>query len=259
MNSRPTRWSATKKVGVGIAAGLTFIGVVVALLNDSVSLHDRFADGPTTSAASSATPSPLSPTREQPKRGSASPSPSGASRAPVCEDASEAPTDCQLPHQFEFYDGACDTDALITWFGGRPDVDVPRASVREVSTGHCEVDLKTSVAGIAKNGFDRDDSSIFRKCVDEKSQSVVACDTRHTAEYVGAAVDGIATRTQCRDAAGAYLGVSVSQRSNELAVRAIAATPVGGANARCMIEVIGAQRLDRTVRGIGTSQLHWVP
>lgn len=169
------------------------------------------------------------------------------------------PTDCQLPHQFEFYAGDCDTAALVRWFGGRPDVDVPRASVREVLTGRCEVDLKTSVAGTAENGFDRDDSSIFRKCVDDRSQSVVACDTRHTAEYVGAAVEGIATETECRDAAGAYLAVAMSQRSNELRVRAIAAKPVGGANARCMIQVIGTQRLDRSVRGIGTSQLHWVP
>ena len=63
----------------------------------------------------------------------------------------------------------------------------------------------------------------------------------------------------CKQDARSYLGVGIDQRSGELRVRAIASPPTKATRERCMIEVIGSQRIDHTVRDLRTSQLHWVP
>lgn len=254
--ARPA-WSGIKKVGVGVVAVLGFLGIAVALLNDSVSLHDRFAG-----TATSSTPTPASQgttSAPAPPSGEASAAPSASSHraAATCKDPDGNPIDCQQPHRYETYDGECNTAGLIAWLGGRSDVDVARGVPRRIATGACEVDLKTSVIGSARGGFERADSSALRKCVDDRSESVVACNAPHNAEYVAADVPGVADDGACRDAAADYLGIGIDRRSTELRVRAIASEPTGDANARCLIQVIGTERLDTSVRGIENRQLKW--
>jgi hypothetical protein len=249
--------SRAKTLLIGLGAALGTLGVIVALVNDSFSLADRFGAMPT--AKSSSQPSlPASPTAigsPSASQGlSHTPLPSAAER---CGSARGELVDCQLPHRYETYVGSCDTGGVVAWLGGRADVDVVRATV-VASDRSCLVDLKTEAVGSASQAFKRGASPAFRRCWDEQSGSLVTCDEPHTHEYIAAAVERIATADQCAEAARTYLEVGIDQRSDELRVSALTEVPAVGDNARCVIEVVGAERLEQSVRAIRNTQLRWV-
>lgn len=195
----------------------------------------------------------------QPARSSSSSSQSAAIQLGCLTGSGGSSIDCELGHGAELFQGSCDTEGLVSWMGGRPDIDVPRGAANARHDGICVADLRVLVEGTAANGFSGANSSVLRKCFDDRTASVVACSQPHTAEYVAAEVGGIADRGACEKAAHSYLGVAIAERSTELRVRVIKSVPKGDDRARCIIEVIGSQRLDRTVRSLRNTQLHWVP
>lgn len=253
------RWTRAKTVVAVVVGAAGFAAALITIVNDGWSLHDRFTPeeaslSPVVAVSPSApeTPPGLRPTRNEIP-------PPTTPRSPDCRLDNGSGVDCQLAHRYEVYHGTCDDEGLVSWLGGRPDIDIPRGAVRGLGDGQCLADLKASVKGMAGNGFARENDSLLRRCFDGRTASVVPCSEPHTGEYVAADVDGIATDGDCAKAARSYLDVAIAQRSDELRVRAIKSPPQDGARARCMIEVIGSQRLDRTVRNLRNSQLHWVP
>lgn len=259
MSTQQRHWPRIKPKVIAAGALVTALGIGVALVNDSFSLLDRFAGGdpsrPPVSMIPSAPTSASNPGPTSPDASNGT-QPSARHTAECTSTAGER-IDCQLPHQYESYDGICDVDGLVSWLGGRSDVDVPRATV-SASDGTCLVDFKVPVTGSGALAFNRADSSVFRKCIDERSRSVVTCAEPHTAEYIAADIAGVADEDACRDAAGDYLAVDIGNRSTELRVRAITSPPADGDNARCVIEVVGTERLAESVRDVKNAQLHWV-
>lgn len=251
------QWTRAKKLIALGAAIVGFLAASVALANDSLSLHDRFS-GSRPSSPPSAEPNPSirsgSPATDSTVQ---TPRPVSPASSP-CRSEKGGEIDCQLPHRYQIYEGKCSASGLVSWLGGRSDIDVARGAVRENAGGGCLLDLKATVVGSSEEGFEREDSSVFRKCADDRSQSVVACNRRHTLEYVAADVSGVASEKDCQLAADRYLGVGIDKRDGELRARAIKSKPAAGTSERCVIEVVGSQRLQQTVRGLGTGVLHWV-
>ena len=167
------------------------------------------------------------------------------------------PIDCEEPHTYEYYEGACTVDGLISWLGGSDDIDVARGRVSSSPSG-CLVDFRIPVVGSSSQALEREDGDGLRRCSNAAANEIVSCSQPHDGEFVAAGVGGIAKRQDCESAADTYLGVAIDSRSDELRVRRITTAPEGGDNARCVIEVVGDERLAESVRDVGNAQLHWV-
>lgn len=120
------------------------------------------------------------------------------------------------------------------------------------------MDFRVDVTGTAAGALSGAEAAGLRRCFDDRGGRVVGCDEPHTIEYFATSNSGIAAQSECESVAVLYLGISPQGRSSELTVKRIAANPAHGDNARCVIQVVGSQRLAVSVRGIENRQLDWV-
>lgn len=250
-----------RRRGLMLLAALPIAGLLVALVADFLSVFTFFAGPGVTGAPTSVSASPQPTASVLP----AHPSPSGVGKAsstahtePACSSASGTPTDCEIVHRYEVFDGDCTVAGLIGWLGGRPDIDVVRAGVGPLESGGCRADFRVDVRGSASGVLAGETADILRRCYDGASNAVVSCSQPHTAEYVAASISGVARPQDCESAADDYLEIAPRRRSEELRVRSIGSSPAAGDNARCMIEVRGSQRLAVSVRGLRNARLDWV-
>lgn len=228
------------------------IGVVVALIADSLSVISFFS-GP----AVGQPPASSAPATAASAEPGSTPSTRMSTR-PACATSDGVPVDCELPHRFETFAGECTTAGFIRWLGGRADLDVVRGVVSPQDDGICRADLRVDARGSAANMLSGEDAATIRRCFDSRSGRIVSCSQPHTIEYFATSSSGIAREGSCESAAVTYLGIRPKRRSNELRVRRIGSSPPVGDNARCVIEVVGSQRLAVSVRGIANTQLDWV-
>lgn len=256
-----TAGGGRRRIGLVLLAALPVVGLVVALVADSLSVVSFFA-GPEATAApasvsASSQPTSMTPPDDPPESGPAATSPTPHSGS-ACSTASGVVTDCELEHRYEAFDGDCTVAGLIRWLGGRPDLDVVRAGVSPMDTGACRADFRVDVRGSAAGALLADTADVLRRCYDSRSDAVVSCSQPHSAEYVAAPSSGVARPEECESAADDYLEIDPQRRSDELRVRRIGSSPAAEDNARCVIEVVGSQRLAASVRGLRNTALDWV-
>lgn len=250
-----------RRLGAMLIAAGSALGVTIAMAADSLSIYSFFSGPPATgrsvsspATAGSSAPTPATHTPSDPSGAAAPTEPTGS----PCANAAGTTVDCELPHRYESFNGECTVAGLVRWMGGRPDIDVVRAGVRAIDDGSCRADFRIDVTGSGSGALARSDAAVFRRCYDSRSNAVLSCNQPHTVEYVAASSPGMAKSGDCESAATGYLNIAAQRRSDELRVKRIESSPTAGDNARCVIEVLGSQRLAVSVRGIGQEQLHWV-
>jgi hypothetical protein len=138
--------------------------------------------------------------------------------------------------------------------GGVPGLDVPLARTVAVEQG-CLIDYGTELSASAKDSLSSPADDEWRRCIDGSTARIVACSQPHTGESLATGEQGKASQDQCDEAAGRYMGRSISSVSEELRVQVIKQVSDDLNGERCVITVRGTQPLTASVRRLGVSRV----
>lgn len=240
---------------------LTALGVVIAalaLLND-LSVSGVGADGnaDAVAEATAARTDPFTTTPEPPASAPAATEPASAELSVgACLAADSSLVPCDAEHASEVYSiGDCTATSLVTYMGGVPHLDVPRADVAlsTLASDACSAGLVDSILPRAslEGAFSSDEAERWRRCFDRQSARDVDCSLDHTGEYVWDQERSTPDPVDCPAQASTYVDRSIEAFSRYLEVEDLSTAD----RALCRVSVKGSNILLGSVRNLGTRQL----
>ena len=233
----------------------TIIAGVVAVATLGLDILDRVETRPEATAASrSAVDPPAAPNATLSPATTVSAAPPQASPIPAssCIDDSGTAVDCREPHHLEQFGGACTSTGMIRFMAGQAGLDVVLATVSRRANG-CAINIPVKVTDTAAGALARSGDDAWRRCVDKQRDLLVACNEDHTGEYLATGAVHKANLSECNEAAERYMGQTLDNVADLLAVRIVDQIDKDPSAARCLIEVRGSQPLTASLRRLGVS------
>jgi hypothetical protein len=251
---------------VGLRRFFAALAALIAVLSGLVTIIAFFRPASNNPAPSNSVPSTAVPvgvaTSGLPLTVAAVP-PSGTISIGSCLAYGHA-VSCDAPHQSEVYsvNSACNMKDLVGYLGGTPDTDVLRSTIAPITVklqGQtvCIVSIPSGAqtSGSVKQVLDTPGGDVWRRCLDNRYGREVPCSDPHTDEFVFSGLLSPSESLDCTDRASRYLMATVAGLSTQLTVR----DARQGTTLQCLVEVLGENVLNSSVRRIGTNALPITP